>query len=81
MGWVGLNILDPCTRVFAAGVPTKARHGADLAGRIPSESGAEDLQVSGPTEGTTGAHSTRTPGPSAAGKSRRVHETHGAAAW
>jgi len=67
--------------VFAAGVPTKARHGADLAGRIPSESGAEDLQVSGPTEGTTGAHSTRTPGPSAAGKSRRVHETHGAAAW
>jgi len=57
-------------------VPTKARDGADSGGRISAESGAEDLPLSGPAEGAAGAHSARTSGPAAAGKSRGFDETH-----
>ena len=57
-------------------MPTKARDGADSGGRISAESGAEDLPLSGPAEGAAGAHSARTSGPAAAGKSRGFDETH-----
>jgi len=48
----------------------EARNGANSAGRIPVESGAEDLPVPGPAEGTAGAHGARTPGPPSAEQSR-----------